>query len=407
MISLTPHSAHEDCVRVIRARQAGSRLPLDGMTLVVKDNIDVGGVPGTVGSAHFRQRRPARDAFVVHKIRRAGGVLLGTANLHELAFGGTSDNPYFGAVRNPWAPDRIAGGSSGGSAVAVAAGWSTAALGTDTGGSVRCPASMTGITGLRPTFGSISSEGVFPLARTFDTVGFLARSAANIKQLMMASGWHGATSQTSGGVRIGLPSNPYFSDVADSTLLSAVGGIADILEARGHTVCAIEVPAPEQCDRVARQLVRTEAYALHQERLAVSPENFGPDVRRRLLLGGELDPAAIVGLRQQRRQLAAKMKALFASVDFLLLPTVPVLPALVGQGDMIEVTERNLAFTYLWGVAGLPAISFPCGFSSEGLPVGAQLVGPPGSDRSLCDLVRMVQAETTWHERRPYPLPVR
>lgn len=404
VITVTPETARVDCIRVVRARQEGKPLPLDGMTVVVKDNIDVGGVPGTLGSGHFRHRRPVRDAAVVQHIRRAGGVVFGTANLHELAYGGTSSNPHFGSVRNPWAVDRIPGGSSGGSAVAVAAGWVTAALGTDTGGSVRCPASMTGVTGLRPTFGSLSRHGVYPLAKTFDTVGCLARRATDIEKLMIAGGWRQSSeARSTEPLRIGLPSNSYFRDLADPAIAQVVAEVGDLLTSHGHLVRDIEVPSPELCDEVARLLVRSEAFALHGERIVANEAEFGSDVVGRVLLGRQIGSGQLATLRTQRHELAAAMDVLFDSVDFLLLPTVPNPPAFVGQGDMVEVTERNLAFTYMWGVGGFPAISFPCGFSPDNMPIGAQLIGPRGSDRSMCGVVRVIQEDTTWHLRHPGP----
>lgn len=401
LIRVTPEQAEVDLGRVLAARRDGRPLPLDGTTFVVKDNIDVAGVPSTLGSRHFGDRVPMMDADVVRRVRRAGGVLVGLANLHELAFGGTSENPHFGTVRNPWAGDRNAGGSSGGSTVAVALDWAALALGTDTGGSVRCPAAIAGVTGLRPTFGAVSTSGVVPLAPSFDTVGIVTRLAADAGRLLDIAADPALAATASGPLRIGLPTDPYFTVGTDGSIAEAVYRAAGVLESAGHTFRGIRVPDPESADRVARMVVRAEAWHEYGAQSEASSGNFGRDVLDRLQLGKAITATELDDLYKQRRDLSARIDVLFDEVDAILLPTVPHAPQSLRPDDPLASTEQNLAFTYLWGLGGLPAISLPCGFDNLGLPVGMQLVTRRWADRLLCELGAQFQERTDWHTLRP------
>jgi aspartyl-tRNA(Asn)/glutamyl-tRNA(Gln) amidotransferase subunit A len=403
LISISRIEAEKDLHRVLAARVAGSPLPLDGRLFVVKDNIDVGGVPGTLGSDHFSNRIPEFDAEVVKKFREAGAVLVGMANMHELAFGATSENPHFGTVRNPWDSNRNAGGSSGGSAVSVAMGWVDFSLGTDTGGSVRCPAAISGISGLRPTFGLVNTSGVYPLAESFDTVGFFSRKAFDLELLFdIAVGSETVTEEKQlPKMKIGIPANTYFSEGVDSGALAAIREMSRVLESAGiATFVNIDVPDPEQSDYVSRMIVRAEAWKVYGDRSEQDPDGFGEDVISRLQLAKSISSLEEQNLRRERQKLSAAVDALFERVDLILLPTVPQAPRLIGPIDPLQSTEQNLAFTYLWGLAGLPGLSVPCGFEN-GLPVGAQLIGPRNSDRVLCRVASRYQELTDWHLQKP------
>jgi aspartyl-tRNA(Asn)/glutamyl-tRNA(Gln) amidotransferase subunit A len=400
VIRLTPDQARADLVRVLAARSSGEPLPLDGSTFVVKDNIDVGGVPGTLGSHHFLERTPTRDADVVRLIRAAGGILLGLANLHELAFGGTSENPHFGTVRNPWASDRNVGGSSGGSAVAVALDWVTASLGSDTGGSVRCPAAIVGITGLRPTFGAVSSRGMYPLAPSFDTVGFMARDATVVEQLLALSGGSSLERGAPAAPRIGIPRNPYFTEGLDAGVAEAVAAAAREFERSGAELVDVEVPDPERSDHVARLLVRAEAWRVHGGGIETAPQDFGRDVVDRLLLGKAISPAELESLAESRSDLSRRIDTLWDDLDVVLLPTVKRAPRHLESDSPLQATEQNLAFTYLWGIGGLPAMTLPAGYDDAGFPVGVQLVARRGADGVLCALGTRFQGLTDWHTHR-------
>ncbi len=401
LIRLTPDQARSDLSRVLAARNAGTPTLLDGTAFVVKDNIDIAGIPGTLGSRHFADRIPDRDARVVKSIRAAGGVLLGTANMHELAFGATSENPHFGTIRNPWAIDRNAGGSSGGSAVAVAQDWVAASLGSDTGGSVRCPAAIAGVTGLRPTSGTLSSEGLYPLAPSFDTVGFFARDTVGVERLLTVTRSAPLDVSPPRALRIGIPTNPYFTGQVDQSVAEAVATAADVLERSGARLIDVEVPDPTLADQVARLLVRAEAWAVHGPEMESDPEHYGRDVVDRLYLGKVITPDELKGLRERRRDLAHRIDELWTDIDVILLPTVPRAPQKLFGHDPLQATEQNLAFTYLWGLGGLPALSVPGGFDAEGLPVGVQLVARRDGDGLLCAVGKQFQTLTDWHTYRP------
>lgn len=416
VITPTPELAAADLERVLAARERGTPLPLDGMTMVVKDNIDISGVRGTRGSKWFFDRVATADATVVSRVRRAGGVILGTANMHEFAYGGTSNNPHFGPVRNPWDRSRIPGGSSGGSAAAVAAGWVTAALGTDTGGSVRCPAALCGISGLRPTFGVVSNHRVYPIGPIADTVGPLARTAADVGRLFAATRGHdprdpdsvayaGAPTVPAGVVsggelRIGVPSG-WFMDGLEPEVAKAVLDAVEVLRCLGASIREIELADADRANEVAKLVVNVEALSIHHQRLEQDPDRFGEDVVRRLRLAEDLPGWQVADLYREANQLRAKMLEPFSLVDVVLTPTVPGPAVPIETAEMISTTSDLTRFTYLWGIVGVPALSVPCGFSSTGLPLGLQLIGPPHADMLLCAIGEAYQQATDWHLRTP------
>lgn len=415
-ITATPELAHADAARAQAARDSGRPLPLDGMTIVVKDNIDVGGVRTTRGSAWFADRIASEDAHTVRRLRAAGGIIVGKANMHEFAYGGTSNNTHFGPVRNPWDPDRIPGGSSGGSGAAVAAGWARAALGTDTGGSVRCPAALCGVTGLRPTFGVVSNRGVFPIGPSFDTVGPLARLATEVARLFAVisggdtldpdnepylgtAGFWQAMPQMS-ELRIGVPSEYFFEDIDQSVACAANTAIRTFTDL-GATLTMIDVPGAARANEVATLIIRAEALSIHHTRLAEHPERFGEDVARRLTMGEELSGWEVAGLYRELRQLRSRLGTVFADVDVVMTPTVPHTATKIDESEMISTTASETRFTYPWSAAHVPAISIPCGFSSEGLPIGLQIVGRPHSEGLLCSMAAAYQELTDWHLQEP------
>lgn len=416
VITSTPEIAATDLERVLAARERGAPLPLDGMTVVVKDNIDIAGVRGTRGSRWFADRVPSADATVVTHLRRAGALILGTANMHEFAYGATSNNPHFGPVRNPWDPSRIPGGSSGGSAAAVAAGWVSGALGTDTGGSVRCPAALCGVTGLRPTFGVVSNHRVYPIGPISDTVGPLARSAADVGRLFAAVrcydpldpdsvGYAGApavpaTVVSGGELRVGVPSR-WFLEGLEPDVAQAVMEAVETLRGLGASVREIGIPGADRASEVAKVLVNVEALAIHHQRLEEDPDRFGEDVVRRLRLASHLRGWEVAALYREADHLRSGLLEPFSEVDVILTPTVPRAAVPIETAEMISTTFDVTRFTYLWGIAGVPALSIPCGFSNSGLPLGVQLIGPPHADMLLCGIGEAYQQVTDWHLRTP------
>ena len=401
-----------DARRADDARAAGSPLPLDGLPVAVKDNVDVGGVRATVGSRLFAGRVAAKDAEAVRRLRAAGGVVLGKTGLHELAFGGTSRNEAFGSVVNPWDPARIPGGSSGGSGVAVAADLCAAALGTDTGGSVRLPAAFAGVTGLRPTLGLVPTRGVFPVSWTLDTVGPLARSALDVAALLRAlAGFDPLDPSSDGrpladddveagaaGLRVGLVET--FLEDADPAVERAVRGVAETLADLGAAVRPVTLPGALAAGEACGTVIRAEANAVHRRDLALRPELFEEGTRRRLALDEGLGAPELARALRRMREWQVEVRAAFETVDLLLAPTTPGPAPPAADADTVATTAAIVPFTFAVSLAGAPAVSVPCG-EAAGVPVGAQLVAPWRRDLLALRAAAAHERATDWHRRRP------
>jgi aspartyl-tRNA(Asn)/glutamyl-tRNA(Gln) amidotransferase subunit A len=411
-ISLTPELALADAKRVDSARARKRRLPLDGQPIGVKDNIDVAGYPATAGARFLKDNIASQDATVVRRLRAAGAVIVGKTNMHELAFGGTTRNEFYGTCRNPWNLDRIPGGSSGGSGAAVAADMCAGALGTDTGGSVRLPAAINGVTGLRPTYGRVSNSGVLPLSRSLDTVGPLARSAADVAALYrVMAGYDDRDPLSVRGfpfrerrgsrprLKVGLAEDYLFEGAGDEGA-KAVRAVGSALVDLGLEVRAAELPELAESYRVGASIVGVEALSEHEHRLRSEPEQFSDGVRRRLELHWATtatDYARKVAWADSWRR---HVQAQFADLD-LLLTAVTGPPARIDESETTATTIAMAGATYPFSLARLPAISIPCGFTSAGLPIGAQLVAAPGGESLLLQVAAAYQAATDWHRRRP------
>jgi aspartyl-tRNA(Asn)/glutamyl-tRNA(Gln) amidotransferase subunit A len=406
-----------------RARQADEALeqgrilgPLHGLPIALKDNIDTAGIRTTVGSAFFAERVPDRDAEVTRRLYEAGAVLLGKLTMHEFAYGATNQNPHHGACRNPWDLDRIPGGSSGGSGAAVGAGLCAAALGTDTGGSVRIPAALNGVSGLRPTTGRVSNRGVSPITWTFDTVGPLARSIEDAALVLSVIAGHdpedpgsidchvedliGALEHGLDGLRIGVPRN-FFFDGLDPDVADRVRDAAEVLARGGAAVEEVELTGAERADETTTRMIWAEAYAIHRNRLAEQPELFGEDVRRRLLLGEQVAGADYAEYRQWARQWRRSLELVFRELDLVLTPAAETTAPRADDAEMIATTRRLTRLTYAWTLSGLPALSVPCGFDGAGLPIGLQLAAAPFREAMLVRAGAAYQRETDWHLREP------
>ena len=389
--------------------------PLHGLPVALKDNIDTAGLRTTVGSSFFADRVPEADAEVVARLRGAGAIVLGKLALHEFAYGATNDNAHYGPCRNPWDPERIPGGSSGGSGAAVAAGLCAVALGTDTGGSVRIPAALNGVSALRPSDGRISIRGVFPITWTLDTVGPIARDVADLAAVFgVLAGYDagdtrsvdapvddyaGALRRGVAGLRIGVPRTFYFDDV-DADVVALVRAGADTLAAAGADVVELDLPGAEDAVEAATAIIRAEALAIHADRLRDEPERFGDDVRRRLELGRSITGADYARHREQARAWRRAVDRAFERVDLVLAPSTGTTAPPIGS-EMIETTRRLVRLTYGWSLAGLPALSVPCGFSDTGLPVGLQLAAPRFGEAALVAAGAAYQAATSWHLEEP------
>lgn len=403
------------------ARGAGG--PLTGIPVAVKDNMAVAGVVRGNGSAACTDDAPARaDAGAVARLRAAGAVVLGTTHMTELAFNPHGLNPGLGTPANPWDAGRMPGGSSSGSGVAVAAGLAAAALGSDTGGSVRIPASLCGVTGLKPTWGRVSRGGVTPLAWSLDHVGPLARSAEDVALLLEVIAGPDAGDPTAAR----LPVPPYASLLDHSLAGLRVGVLRAFGWARvGAEVGAATDAALSDLQRAGVRLrdvaVPSLAHAMEALSATLLPEadrSLRPMLGERIdLVGIEgrmlLEMAKLVSARhylaagQVRSRLYAELRAALADVDLLVLPTTPVAAPRVDEqfvalgGGMASVTEVLASLTGPFNLSGLPALALPCGVAADGVPVSLQLVGRPFGEVALLAAGAAWQRETDWHRRLP------
>lgn len=395
-----------------RGRSLGA---LHGLPIALKDNIATAGIRTTMGSTFFADHVPDRDAPVWRRLREEGAVLLGKTQLHEFAYGATTQNPHHGACRNPWDTKRTPGGSSGGSGAATGAGLCAVALGTDTGGSVRIPASLNGVSGIRPTLGRVPNTDVFHVSWSFDTVGPLARSLEDMAAVFdVIAGYDAAdpmsvNRRTAGlldalfrdpeGLRIGVPRSFFFDDI-DPEIGAAVRAAADELAAAGFSVEPVDVPGAEDAVETCTRIIWAEATAIHAERLENNPDGFGTDVRRRLAFGYDVGGPEYACCVERARRWRRTLEELYESVDVILSPMNGVV-APPADAEMIETTAKLTRFTYGWSLAGLPAISVPCGLSADGLPIGLQLAAAPWQEAKLMSVAAAYQDRTSWHEQLP------
>jgi aspartyl-tRNA(Asn)/glutamyl-tRNA(Gln) amidotransferase subunit A len=396
-------------------RASGLRLgPLDGVPVALKDLLEVEGFPTGVGSALWKQRISATTAAVVRHLLAAGMVPLGKTHMVEFAFGTWGTNPHLGTPWNPWdlAVHRVPGGSSSGSGVAVAAGLAPAAIGSDTGGSVRIPAALNGITGLKTSGGLVSTEGAFPLSTTLDTIGPMTRSAADAALLAAAMLGEGESARafaaltaaepapSLAGVRIAVLPVDQFPVAVEPDVLAAVEAAAGVLRALGAEVAERRFPFDfDDLMRRNGQLTAAEAWSVHRAYAEDERLPLGPGVRRRLLGGKAITAADYIDALAHRRAARRQWIDWTQSFDALLTPTVPMAACPVEAVD--ETTTPMASFTRAGNYLDTCALSLPAGFSSRGLPVGAQLLGRPGTDAKLLGIGIAFQRITDWHQRAP------
>ncbi|MBI3406395.1 MAG: Asp-tRNA(Asn)/Glu-tRNA(Gln) amidotransferase subunit GatA, partial [Acidobacteria bacterium] len=405
-ITVTAEQARADARRAEKEVQRGKyRGPLHGIPVAVKDNIWTRGVRTTSGSKFLRDFVPKEDATVFARLRKAGAILVGKTNLHEFAYGVTSENPHYGVVRNPFDPERIPGGSSGGSAVAVAMGMCCAALGTDTGGSIRVPAALCGVVGLKPTFGGVSCYGVTSLAPSLDHVGPIARTADDAAILLDAiygfderdpmserpdskheqrRTWKSAAKgkKPLRSIRLGWPKEYFFERVEEDVLAGVKRAIRK-LESLGATIEDVSLPHVAESENPSTHIALAEATAYHRAQgwFPTHAAEYGEDVRKRLEAG--LDVRAVDYLRAQevKKLLRADFESAATKVDAILAPTTPITATRIGEkvvrvaGEDEPVRAALIRMNRPANLAGLPALSVPCGKSNRGLPIGIQIIG--------------------------------
>ncbi|WP_064750546.1 amidase [Solirubrobacter soli] len=387
-VTLTLERAREEAKRAEQAYADGTARPLEGLTLAVKDLYDTQGVETTYGSKIFKGHVPKADASAVARARAAGAIVVGKTLTHEFAWGITSNNPHFPPCRNPWDPERIPGGSSGGSAVAVATGQAALALGTDTGGSIRIPAAFCGVSGLKPTYNRISVAGVFPLARSLDHAGPMARTPEDVRLLFEAL--TGARATSAGEPRVAIapalhlhPLSPAIQAAFDRAV-SAMG--------------AFELPFDE-AERIYpayAALQNVEAAHTHAATFPSRRDEYGVDVAARIDRARTNTLTDYLEATVARERLRAGFARLFADADLLLSP-IHAVPPEPRTADSAAQTLRDavLPFTVPQNMTGLPAAAVPIGFDDLGLPIGVQLTGPPQSEGRVLAAAEALFARTS------------
>jgi len=408
-------AAREMEMAIARGKRRG---PLHGIPIALKDNIDTAGVKTTAASGVFKDRVPTEDAEVVVRLRRAGAIVLGKLNLHEFALGGTSAVTFFGPVHNPWALDRVSGGSSGGSAAAVSADMCFGALGTDTGGSIRIPASLCGIVGLKPTYGRVSTRGVVPMAWTLDHVGPMCKTVEDAALMLSVIAGRDDRDPTSvdapiadytrsirtpvSKLRIGVARAPFF-DGLDPEVAKAVEAAIDVVRKLTAGVADVQVPSSGNIADVWNP----EIYAYHQPWITKTPELY-QDATRALIQGAaKTSSSTYAQARRQVDVVRREIEKVFATVDLLITPTQrgvaqPIPGTAAARGAVpAPGAAGGLVNTAAFDIYGLPTISVPCGFSSSGLPIGLQISGNHFAETTVLALAHAYEQATNWHTRRP------
>ena len=409
--------ARTAAVAAERAVESGDALGrLHGVPIALKDNIAVRDVPMTAGSDFLRDNIADHDAAVVSRLREQGAVIVGKLHMAEWAIGATTQNIHFGVGRNAWDPDRTPGGSSGGSGAATAAELVPVALGTDTGGSVRIPAALNGVSGLRPTTGRVSNRGTIPVAWTFDTVGPLARRIEDVARVLEVieghdpddpasvdrpgGGYEQAMAEGAEGLRIGLLGGDFRRGLPAETI-AVLEAAAATIERLGARVEPVELAGIEGAIELNADLMLAEAAAFHAERLVERPEGFAPDVQARLRRGGAVTGPRYGRGRHEQRAWTRQVETALAGLDLLLAPAAPIPAPLIAESDPLETTGVLARFISIFSLSRTPALVIPAGFSDQGLPLGMQLVGRPFEEKVLIRAAHAYQRETDWHLRRP------
>jgi aspartyl-tRNA(Asn)/glutamyl-tRNA(Gln) amidotransferase subunit A len=392
------------------------RGPLHGVPLALKDNIDTAGLRTSAASAVFIDRIPAEDAEVVRRLRAAGAVILGKLNMDEFAAGGNSVVSYFKPVRNPWNPDRNAGGSSGGSAVAAAAELCFGTLGTDTTGSLRIPAAHCGVVGLKPTYGRVSTRGVIPLSWTFDHVGTAARTVEDTAMLLQTIAGYDPMDSTSadvpvpdfvaqmnagiGGLRLGVPRIQFY-DGLDPEVETVITAALGVLKGLVPSMQDVRLPSLVMMPSV----VAEEMYAYHADYFNKVANLYQVPTRKRLEAYSKLPAVDYIVARREIEAARRDVRRLFERVDLLVLPAVKIQPRTIeeaiARSESAKPLPPELGNTGQFNALGLPAISVPCGFTSIGLPAGLQIVGPAFAEGRVLALAHAYERATEWRKRRP------
>ncbi len=426
-ITLLPEQARAAARQAEAQIRAGNyRGPLHGIPVGLKDLFNTGGVRTTSGTRVFDTFVPKEDCTVAVRFRQAGAILLGKLNMHQLAYGPTGENPDYGHMHNPWDPELVTGGSSGGSGSAAAAGQCTITMGSDTGGSIRIPAALCGVVGLKPTYGLVSRHGLTalswsldhpgPMVRTVEDAALTLNAIAGYDPKDVASARAEAPDYTTAltgsdgtgvqGLRIGVP-REYFEAPLDPEVAEVVQRAIALLEELGATVTQVSFPMFPLAQAISGAILMAEAAAYHRDLLIRDGEKLYPPVRLRLEAGLFITAADYLRAQQARAQFNRQARQLLNEVDLLAGPTVPVtapklLETRVQIGEQAVGTTAALTqYTRPYNITGFPAISIPCGFSQGGLPIGLQLAGRPFDELTVLRAAHAYEQATDWHKRRP------
>jgi len=428
-ITVTADAARAQAASAEREIAAGRyRGPLHGIPVSLKDIIGTKGIRTTRGSRIFVDHIPTEDATVTARLYHAGAVLLGKNALHEFAFGVTTNNPHYGPTRNPWRLDRIPGGSSGGSGAAVAAGLGPVSIGTDTGGSIRIPAALCGIVGLKPTYGRVSRHGVFPLSWSLDHVGPLTRTVEDAALVLQAiAGPDPRDPSTLGqtvpeftsrlatpitGLRVGVLTDEYHREVADD-VRAPFRAALDVLAERGLDLEDVAFPRANEARTAAATVLFAEAASVHERWLRDRAADYGVDTLALLQQGQFITATQYLRAQRVRTLIVNEVGTLLRRYAALVLPAIPVVAPAIGQptvtlgGRSGETRGAVTRLVRLINLVGLPAITVPCGFGADGLPVGLQVVGRAMDEPTVLAIAHAYERATPWHTRRPPDPPER
>lgn len=394
---------------------------LHGIPMALKDILYFQNETVTFGSKIHQNFVPDFDATVVSELKEAGVIFTGKLNMHEYAWGATTTNPHFGACRNPWNLNRIPGGSSGGSGAAVASDLTIASLGTDTGGSIRLPAAMCGIVGLKPTHGRISKYGCFPLAWSLDHIGPMTKSVYDSALLLEVLARYDAKDPTSidtptinyteilstdlSDTVIGINEEYFFANV-DKQVEDPVRRSVQRLEQLGAKIETVKIPFLEYAEFAELVTIATEASTIHHDNLISRPEDFGDDVRFLLEFGELISAVDYIQAQQIRHQLNIEFAKVFEKVDVLISPTLPFIPQEIGEntvninGKKLSFLDQVIRFTGPGNITGLPALSIPCGLSN-GIPIGMQIMGPAFKEESVLNVAYAHEQSNPLKGRKP------
>lgn len=415
-ITVTDGSALEEArkaeAEITRGEWKG---PLHGVPLAVKDLIETAGVKTTAASAVLKDYVPTTDAEVIRRLKAAGAILLGKLNLHEFAYGGSGIIGHFGVARNPWNTEHITGGSSSGSAAAVSANLCYGTIGTDTAGSIRLPAAYCGITGIKPTYGLVSTRGVIPLSSSFDHVGPMARTVADAALILQAIAHYdaqdiycqkfppvyypSAIEEKNAGLRLGI-ARDFWNEVDAEISVAVDAAVAEL----GKITAGVQAIAlSTEADRT---VVGSESYAYHQKYLPQHESEYNPETLKRIRNSANVTAAQYIQAYRELLQHRRHILQVFERIDLILTPTTPSLAPTLAELQAAPEQLRSKELTMLrntrpFNVYGLPSISLNCGFSKSGLPIGLQITGAPGAEGTVLALAHAYQKQSTWHKKKP------